>query len=179
MIGANPVRMGLPEVYGGLQTRMIDTVPVSALGAVALQWYTRLKYMAKDNIGIVVGGALLTKEKFDELSEHDQRVLIETSEIAGKANDKLVRRTDDQAYDALVKRGMIVVDTSVHQGRMGRRCKEGARESRRTRVQQELARSSRKGRRQLGHHLAHLAELRDHIVGQNRGLLADGRSNRE
>ena len=114
VIGANPVRMGLPEVYGGLQTRMIDTVPVSALGAVALQWYTRLKYMAKDNFGIVVGGALLTKEKFDELSEHDQRVLIETSKIAGKANDKLVRRTDDKAYAALVKRGMIVVDTTPH-----------------------------------------------------------------
>jgi TRAP-type C4-dicarboxylate transport system substrate-binding protein len=114
VIGANPVRMGLPEVYGGLQTRMIDTVPVSALGAVALQWYTRLKYMAKDNLGVIVGGALLKQEKFDELSEHDQKVLIETSKIAGKANDKLVRRTDAQAYDALVKRGMIVVDTSVH-----------------------------------------------------------------
>ena len=113
-IGANPVRLGLPEVYGGLQTRMIDTVPSSALGAVALQWYTRLKYMAKDNFGIIVGGALINREKFDELSEHDQQVLIETSERAGKANDKLVRRDDAKAYDALVKRGMIVVDTSAY-----------------------------------------------------------------
>jgi TRAP-type C4-dicarboxylate transport system substrate-binding protein len=113
-IGANPVRMGLPEVYGGLQTRMIDTVPASALAAVALQWYTRLKYMAKDNFGVIVGGALINKEKFDELSEHDQKVLIATSAVAGKANDKLVRRTDAQAYDALVKRGMIEVDTSAY-----------------------------------------------------------------
>ena len=85
VIGANPVRMGLGEVYGGLQTRMIDTVPSSALGAVALQWYTRLNYMAKDNFGIIVGGALLNKGKFDELTEHDQKVLIETSaQPAGK-----------------------------------------------------------------------------------------------
>jgi TRAP-type C4-dicarboxylate transport system substrate-binding protein len=113
-IGANPVRMGLPEVYGGLQTRMVDTVPVSALGAVALQWYTRLKYMAKDNFGILVGGALIKQEKFDELSEHDQKVLVETSARAGHANDKLVRRDDQRAYDSLVKRGMIEVDTSLH-----------------------------------------------------------------
>jgi TRAP-type C4-dicarboxylate transport system substrate-binding protein len=113
-IGANPVRLGLNEVYGGLQTRMIDTVPASALAAVALQWYTRLKYMAKDNFGVIVGGALLKKEKFDELSEHDQKVLIETSVLAGKANDVLVRRTDKRAYDALIKRGMIEVDTSAY-----------------------------------------------------------------
>jgi TRAP-type C4-dicarboxylate transport system substrate-binding protein len=114
VIGANPVRMGLPEVYGGLQTRMVDIVPVSALGAVALQWYTRLNYMAKDNFGILVGGALIKQEKFDELSEHDQQVLIETSARAGAANDKLVRRDDQRAYDSLVKRGMIEVDTSLH-----------------------------------------------------------------
>jgi TRAP-type C4-dicarboxylate transport system substrate-binding protein len=93
---------------------MIDTVPASALAAVALQWYTRLKYMAKDNFGVIVGGALLKKEKFDELSEHDQQVLFETSALAGKANDEIVRRTDRKAYAALVKRGMIEVDTAAH-----------------------------------------------------------------
>ena len=70
-IGANAVRMGVPEVYGGLQTRMLDTVPASALAAVALQWYTRLNYMAKQNLGILVGGSLIKQEKFDELTEHD------------------------------------------------------------------------------------------------------------
>jgi TRAP-type C4-dicarboxylate transport system substrate-binding protein len=110
-IGANPVRMGVPEVYGGLQTRMLDTVPASALAAVALQWYTRLNYMAKENFGILIGGSLVKQEKFDELTEHDQKVLIDTSIRAAKANDTLARRDDDRAYASLVKRGMIEVDT--------------------------------------------------------------------
>jgi TRAP-type C4-dicarboxylate transport system substrate-binding protein len=113
-IGANPVRVGVPEVYGGLQTRMLDTVPASALAAVALQWYTRLNYMAKENLGILVGGSLIKQEKFDELTEHDQKVLIDTSERAARANDTLARRDDDRAYASLVKRGMIEVDTSAH-----------------------------------------------------------------
>ena len=114
-IGANPVRVGVPEVYGGLQTRMLDTVPASALAAVALQWYTRLNYMAKENLGILVGGSLIKQEKFNELTEHDQKVLIDTSERAARANDTLARRDDDRAYASLVKRGMIEVDTSAHE----------------------------------------------------------------
>ncbi|MBW1761441.1 MAG: TRAP transporter substrate-binding protein DctP [Deltaproteobacteria bacterium] len=113
-IGANPVRMGVPEVYGGLQTRMLDTVPASALAAVALQWYTRLNYMAKENFGILIGGSLIKQEKFDELTEHDQKVLIDTSERAARAGDTMARRDDARAYASLVKRGMIEVDTSPY-----------------------------------------------------------------
>ena len=87
VIGANPVRVGAPEVYGGLQTRMLDTVPVSALAAVAMQWYTRLNYMAEQNLGIIIGGSVIKKEKFYALSEHDQKVLLETSERAARAGD--------------------------------------------------------------------------------------------
>jgi TRAP-type C4-dicarboxylate transport system substrate-binding protein len=115
VIGANPVRVGAPEVYGGLQTRMLDTVPVSALAAVAMQWYTRLNYMAKQNLGIIIGGSIIKKEKFAELSEHDQKVLLETAERAARAGDKLSRRDDQRAYDSLIKRGITLVDTSPHQ----------------------------------------------------------------
>ncbi|MGB8332137.1 MAG: TRAP transporter substrate-binding protein DctP [Polyangiales bacterium] len=113
-IGANPVRLGVPEVYGALQTRMLDTVPASALAAVALQWYTRLNYMAKENFGIIIGGSLIKQEKFDELSEHDQKVLLDTSERAARAGDIMARRDDDRAYASLVKRGIVEVDTSAY-----------------------------------------------------------------
>lgn len=115
VIGANPVRLGAPEVYGGLQTRMLDTVPVSALAAVAMQWYTRLDYMAKQNFGIIIGGSVIKQEKFDELSEHDQKVLLDTSERAARAADKLARRDDQRAYDSLIKRGITLVDISPYQ----------------------------------------------------------------
>lgn len=114
VIGANPVRLGVPEVYPGLQTRMIDTVPASAIGAVALQWYTRLNYMAKDNFGIIVGGSIVKQEKFDSLSEADQKALIDTSERAARALDTLSRRDDDRAFKSLASRGMTVVDTDLY-----------------------------------------------------------------
>ncbi|MDH3727874.1 MAG: TRAP transporter substrate-binding protein DctP [Myxococcales bacterium] len=114
VIGANSVRLGVPEVYPGLQTRMVDTVPASAIAAVALQWYTRLKYMAKDNFGIIVGGSIIKQEKFDQLSEADQKTLMDTSERAARALDGLARRDDDRAYNSLVSRGMIEVNTTAY-----------------------------------------------------------------
>ena len=94
---------------------MLDTVPCSAILAVGMQWYTRLNYMAKQNFGIIVGGSFIKKEKFDELTEHDQKVLLDTAKRAAAAGDKLARRDDERAYESLVKRGMTVVDTKPHQ----------------------------------------------------------------
>lgn len=114
VVGANPVRMGVPEVYGGLQTRMIDVVPTSSIAAVAMQWYTRLNYVAKDNFAIIVGGSLIKREKLDELSEADQEALLSTSERAARALDTLSRRDDERAYQSMVERGMIEVDIAAH-----------------------------------------------------------------
>jgi len=59
VIGANGVRLGVPEVYPGLQTNMVDVVTSSALTAVALQWYTRVKYMTGHNSAIIAGGMVM------------------------------------------------------------------------------------------------------------------------
>ena len=114
VVGANGVRLGVPEVYGALQTQMVDVVPASAIGAVALQWYTKLNYMSKDNFGIVMGASIVKKEKFDQLSPEDQRVLKDTAARAGRALDSVVRRDDAEAFNVLIKRGIELVDTAPH-----------------------------------------------------------------
>ena len=45
VIGANGVRLGIPEVLPGLSTGQIDTVVASATAASALQWHTRLTHV--------------------------------------------------------------------------------------------------------------------------------------
>jgi len=114
VVGANPVRLGVGEVYPGLQTEMIDVVPSSAIGAVALQWFTKLDFMTKDSFGIIVGASIIKKETFDALSEEDQAVLLHTAKRAGEALDRVVRRDDAKAFQTLVQRGMQLVDTDPH-----------------------------------------------------------------
>jgi len=97
-----------------LQTKMVDVVPNSAIGAVALQWYTKLNYMSKDSFGIVMGASVIKKEKFDQLSPEDRAVLKSTAARAAAALDKVVRRDDAQAYQVLIKRGIEVLDTGPY-----------------------------------------------------------------
>ncbi len=115
VIGANPVRVGANEVYGGLQTRMIDTVPASCIVAVAVQWYTKLNYMAKQNLNLIIGGSIIKKEVFEELSPEDREVLLRTAERGARAMDKIVIRDDERARQTLLERGIQEVDLSVHQ----------------------------------------------------------------
>ena len=115
VVGANAVRLGLPEVYAALQTKMVDVVPASPIAAVALQWFTKLKYMSKDSFGIILGASVVKKEKFDQLSPEDQKALMDTARRAAKALDKVVRRDDAKAYDILLERGIELVDTSHYQ----------------------------------------------------------------
>ena len=115
VIGANPVRVGANEVYGGLQTRMIDTVPSSCIMAIAIQWYTKLNYMAKQNFNILVGGSIVKKQVFDQLTPGDQKILLDTAERGARAIDKIVIRDDVKAYQTLLERGLTEVDLSPHQ----------------------------------------------------------------
>ena len=124
VVGANPVRLGIGEVYPALQTKMIDVVPVSAIGAVALQWFTKLKYMSKDSFGIIVGASIVKKEKFDQLSPGDQEILLRTAKRAAAALDKVVRKDDAEAYQVLIRRGIEVIDTGPYRAEWDKAAKE-------------------------------------------------------
>lgn len=115
VVGANPVRLGVPEVYPALQTGMVDTVPSSALAAVALQWYTRLHYVTAQNMGILIGAAVLKKDKYEALPEDLRAALDETSDQAHQALRRAVRRDDERAYATIQRRGITAVDISAHE----------------------------------------------------------------
>ena len=110
VIGANAVRLGVPEVYPALQTRMIDMVSSSALTAVALQWYTRVKYMTGWNSAIIAGGTMMRKDKYDELPPDLQEAFDSTAARAHELINRTIRKDDEKAYQVIVKKGIQVVD---------------------------------------------------------------------
>jgi TRAP-type C4-dicarboxylate transport system substrate-binding protein len=110
VIGANAVRLGVPEVYPGLQTRMIDMVSSSALTAVALQWYTRVKYMTGWNSAIIAGGTMMRKDKYDALPPDLKEAFDSTAARAHDLINKTIRKDDQEAYEVIVKKGIQVID---------------------------------------------------------------------
>ncbi len=110
VIGASAIRLGVPEVYPALQTRMVDVVPSSALTAVALQWYTRTQYMTAHNTAIIAGGTMMRKDKFDELPPDLKQVFESTAARAHELLNKTIRKDDQKAYDVVIKKGIQPVE---------------------------------------------------------------------
>lgn len=114
VVGANPRRLGITEVYPSLQTGMIDTVPGSAIAAVSLQWYTKLRYYSEQSTGVLIGATILKKSKFDSLSSDHQTALMETSRRAHRLLQRAIRREDERSLRVLDRR-LTAVDTSAHE----------------------------------------------------------------
>jgi TRAP-type C4-dicarboxylate transport system substrate-binding protein len=110
VIGASAVRLGVPEVYPALQTRMVDVISSSAITAVAFQWYTRVKYMTAHNSAIIVGGTMMRKDKLDELPPDMREVFDSTAARAHEILNKVIRKDDQKAYDVVLKKGIQPVE---------------------------------------------------------------------
>jgi TRAP-type C4-dicarboxylate transport system substrate-binding protein len=89
---------------------MVDVVSSSALTAVALQWYTRVKYMTAHNSAIIVGGTMMRKDKLDELPPDLREVFDSTAVRAHELLNKVIRRDDQKAYDVVLKRGIKSIE---------------------------------------------------------------------
>lgn len=111
-LGTTPLRVGSSEVLPRLKSDKLAVVPASAMAAVAFQWYTELGFVTSSNFSIIVGGSIISKKKFDELSAADQKTLLETAKRAAAKLDQIVARDDARAYETLLSRGITEVDTA-------------------------------------------------------------------
>jgi TRAP-type C4-dicarboxylate transport system substrate-binding protein len=74
-LGVSPVALPLTDVLTGLQTGLVSTVAASPLAAVALQWHTRIKYVADVPMSYVMGILAINKKAFDRVSPDDQAIV--------------------------------------------------------------------------------------------------------
>ncbi len=115
--GLSPVPLPLSDVLTGLQTGLIDTVVGPPVAAVALQWFTRTKYLTDLPILYTYGSIVVSSKAFSKLSATDQAAV---REILGKVSARLNERTRTdnlQARDALLKQGIEFV--KVEEKNMG------------------------------------------------------------
>lgn len=104
-IGATGVPLGVPEVYGALQTGMIDAVIASALSCVALRWHDKLNHVTARTHGPLVGGMVVGRKKWDMLPPNVQTMVsAQVAKDYAGANDE-IHRDDKKAYDNLLTRG--------------------------------------------------------------------------
>ena len=66
-MGVSPIPMTISDVMVALQTGQINTVANSFVGAIALQWYTRVKHITDIPLLYIYGLLMITKDAYDTI----------------------------------------------------------------------------------------------------------------
>ncbi|GMV43653.1 MAG: hypothetical protein AMXMBFR64_53690 [Myxococcales bacterium] len=123
--GSNPVPLGVPDVLPSLNTGLIDGFYASPLAAIALQWFTKAKYMTKDPVALGIGATVISKAQWDAIPAEDQAILRRVADKWHKILIKKVRQDNARSFDLLQKQGIQLVDQSAEDKAAWRRLAEG------------------------------------------------------
>ncbi|MEE4186557.1 MAG: TRAP transporter substrate-binding protein DctP [Gammaproteobacteria bacterium] len=108
----SPVVLPLADVMTGLQTGLLDIIVTPPVGALLLQWYTKVGYINPVPIAYTMGTLAVDKRAFDRLSDADQ---VAVRDIMGATYARLdvINRSDNvEAQDALLANGLEIVESS-------------------------------------------------------------------
>jgi TRAP-type C4-dicarboxylate transport system substrate-binding protein len=104
-----PIPLTAPDVLTSLQTGVVDAVYASPLACVALQWYSRVKYMSDMPITHGISAVVVSKKSIAAVSEADLAIV---REVAQKHLGDLTAKTRTQNNEAIAeikKEGVQVV----------------------------------------------------------------------
>ena len=108
----SPISLPLTDVLTGMQTGMIDTIASSTVGAIALQWYTQVKYMNDAPLIYLFGTMVVKRDQFEKLSQEDQAVVKQVMGDVFNRLDSINRSDNEAAKDVLKQRGITFVHSS-------------------------------------------------------------------
>jgi TRAP-type C4-dicarboxylate transport system substrate-binding protein len=114
-VGIQPILLPLTDVQTGLQTGLIDTVTAPPIGAIALQWHTRVKYVTDLPLLFSYGTLMIKERALKRASKADQTIISEVMTKVAHDIDKQNRKDNIQAKEALHKQGIKYITLSEEQ----------------------------------------------------------------
>ena len=112
-IGVSPIPLPLTDVLTGLQTGLVDTVASSAIGTLALQWHTQVKYLVDEPLVYLYAALIIDNKAFRRLSTDDQAVVRQVMEAVFRRLNRQNRSDDAAARRTLKAQGITFVEPSA------------------------------------------------------------------
>ena len=107
--GIKPIPLPIADVRTGLQTGLIDTVTISPIGAIVLQWHTQVKYLTELPMAYVYGLLAVDRKVFSKISPADQEIVRQTMAGTWQAIDHQNRADNIEALTVLRNLGIQFV----------------------------------------------------------------------
>ncbi|MDQ3367322.1 MAG: TRAP transporter substrate-binding protein DctP [Myxococcota bacterium] len=110
-LGLNGVPLGAPEVDSSLTSGRINACYGSPIAAVALQWYTKVKYMTSMPMSFAIGATVVSMDAIKKISPEDQKTVTAIGKAASKKLRKTIRKANEDAKSTMSRKGVTVVPT--------------------------------------------------------------------
>lgn len=107
-LGYQPVVLEISDILPGLQTGMINMVPSTPFYALVGQFYGHAPYMLDMNWVPIVGAVVVTRKAWESMSPSAQKALREAADAGGAQLRAISRRENEEAVEAMKKRGLRV-----------------------------------------------------------------------
>jgi TRAP-type transport system periplasmic protein len=112
-LGLNGVPLGVPEVDAGLTSGKINACYGSPVAAVALQWYSKVKYMTSMPMSFAIGATVVKVSSLNKLGDADKKALEAIGKASAKKLRKVIRKANEDAKTTMTRKGVTVVQTPV------------------------------------------------------------------
>ncbi len=109
-MNVNPVPLSITEVMTSLQTRLIDAVYTPPMAALALQWFTRVRYMFDLPLADSAGAILVSRRFFDRLPEDLQEILLRNGEKYMSNLTQISRQENRASIDIIAEAGVKIIE---------------------------------------------------------------------
>lgn len=110
-----PIALPLGDVLAGLQTGLINTVAISPIGALALQWHTQIKYVTEMPLLYGYGTLAISKRAFKKINKADQKIVRKVFSDTFSSIDSQNRKDNIAAMAALKKQGITFIKPTAEQ----------------------------------------------------------------
>ena len=110
-LGLNGVPLGVPEVDAALTSGKIDTCYGSPVAAVALQWYSKVKYMTSMPMSFAIGATVVSLDSLKKISPEDQKTVEDIGKANAKKLRKVIRKANEDAKSTMTRKGITIVQT--------------------------------------------------------------------
>jgi TRAP-type C4-dicarboxylate transport system substrate-binding protein len=110
-LGLNGVPLGVPEVDAGLTSGKIEGAYGSPVAAVALQWYTKVKYQMSMPMSFAIGATVVSLDALKKIDMADQKAVEEIGKANAKKLRKVIRKANEEAKGTMAHKGVAVVTT--------------------------------------------------------------------
>jgi len=104
-----PIPLSIIDVYTSLSTGLIDTVYCPPLGAIALQWFTKTRYVTNVPMANGIGSLVVSRRFYQNLPQDLQKLLKSTGQETGRKLIAATRKDNAESLEILRKKGMQFV----------------------------------------------------------------------